>query len=282
MLSVGTTMRHVRVAVVGHVEWIDFAAVERVPLAGEIVHAHDWWPDPAGGGGVAAVQLARLAGGANLFTALGDDALGGRSRSGLEALGVTVHAASRAEPTRRGFTFLDATGERTITTLGERLAPRGADALPWSTLGTADAVYVTAGDAQALRQARAARVLVATPRAGSVLEAVAADAVVYSVDDELEREVATSLTPAPALIVATEGAAGGSWRSTDGSEGRWEAAPAPGPVVDLYGAGDCFAAGLTFALGERRSIEDALALAARCGAWCTSGRGPYAGQLRSG
>jgi ribokinase len=52
-------------------------------------------------------------------------------------------------------------------------------------------------------------------------------------------------------------------------------------VVDLYGAGDCFAAGLTFALGERRSIEDALALAARCGAWCISGRGPYAGQLRS-
>jgi ribokinase len=115
-----------------------------------------------------------------------------------------------------------------------------------------------------------------------VLEAVAADAVVYSVDDALEREVAASLTPPPALIVATEGAAGGSWRSTDGSEGRWEAAPAPGPVVDLYGAGDCFAAGLTFALGERRSIEDALALAARCGAWCTSGRGPYAGQLRSG
>jgi ribokinase len=281
VLSGRTTIRGVRVAVVGHVEWIEFVSVEHVPLAGEIVHAHDWWAEPAGGGAVAAVQLARLASAANLFTALGDDALGGRSRAGLEALGVTVHAAPRAEPTRRGFTFLDATGERTITTLGERLAPRGADALPWSTLGAADAVYVTAGDAPALRRARAARVLVATPRAGSVLEAVAADAVVYSVDDALEREVAASLTPPPALIVATEGAAGGSWRSTDGTEGRWEAAPAPGPVVDLYGAGDSFAAGLTFALGERRSIEDALALAARCGAWCISGRGPYAGQLRS-
>ena len=28
-----------RVAVVGHVEWIELAVVERVPLAGEIVHA---------------------------------------------------------------------------------------------------------------------------------------------------------------------------------------------------------------------------------------------------
>ena len=28
-----------RVAVVGHVEWIEFARVERVPAPGEIVHA---------------------------------------------------------------------------------------------------------------------------------------------------------------------------------------------------------------------------------------------------
>jgi ribokinase len=28
-----------RVAVVGHVEWIEFAQVERVPEPGEIVHA---------------------------------------------------------------------------------------------------------------------------------------------------------------------------------------------------------------------------------------------------
>jgi ribokinase len=281
VLSVGTTMRHVRVAVVGHVEWIDFAAVERVPLAGEIVHAYDWWGEPAGGGGVAAVQLARLAGSANMFTALGDDALGERSRAGLAELGVTVHAERRAEPTRRGFTFLDATGERTITTLGERLAPRGSDALPWAALAQADAVYVTAGDAAAVRHARAARVLVATPRAGMVLEAVAADAVVYSAYDALERDVATSLRPAPALLVATEGVAGGSWRAADGKEGRWAAATLPGPLVDLFGAGDSFAAGLTYGLGERQSVEDALALAARCGAWCASGRGPYGGQLRA-
>ena len=42
-------------------------------MAGEVVHATDPFEEPAGGGGVAAVQLARLAGQATLFTALGDD-----------------------------------------------------------------------------------------------------------------------------------------------------------------------------------------------------------------
>jgi ribokinase len=51
--------------------------------------------------------------------------------------------------------------------------------------------------------------------------------------------------------------------------------------VDAYGAGDSFAAGLTYGLADRRSPEDALELAARCGAACMTGRGPYEGQLRT-
>ena len=38
--------------------------------------------------------------------------------------------------------------------------------------------------------------------------------------------------------------------------------------------------GLTFGLGDGRSTEDALALGARCGAACMTGRGPYEGQLK--
>ena len=47
-----------RAAVVGHVEWIDFIRVEEVPRPGEIVHASEAWSEAAGGGAVAAVQLA--------------------------------------------------------------------------------------------------------------------------------------------------------------------------------------------------------------------------------
>ena len=54
-----------RVAVVGHVEWIEFARVPAMPKPGEIVHVTEWWEDVGGGGSVAAVQLAKLAGGAS-------------------------------------------------------------------------------------------------------------------------------------------------------------------------------------------------------------------------
>jgi ribokinase len=50
--------------------------------------------------------------------------------------------------------------------------------------------------------------------------------------------------------------------------------------VDAYGAGDCFVAGLTYGLGAGLSPDEALALGARCGAACVTGRGPYEGQLR--
>src|SRR3712207_6421071 len=112
-----------RTAVVGHVEWIEFARVERVPHPGEIVHALDTWEEPAGGGAVAAVQLAKLAGECTLFTAFGDDELGHRARGELERLGVRVEAEFRPEPQRRGFVYVDAAGERTITVIGSRLGP---------------------------------------------------------------------------------------------------------------------------------------------------------------
>ena len=55
-------------AVVGHIEWVQYAHVAHVPRAGEVVHALDPFEEPAGGGAVVAVQLARLAGESLLIT----------------------------------------------------------------------------------------------------------------------------------------------------------------------------------------------------------------------
>src|SRR5439155_1398766 len=167
-----------RVAVVGHVEWIELARVAHVPAPGQIVHALEVWEEPAGGGAVAAVQLARLAGECLFLTALGDDDLGHTAKRGLEALGVRVEAAWRSEPQRRAFVHVDADAERTITVLGARMGPRADDPLPWSELDGLDA-------------------------------------------------------------------------------------------------------GLTYGLADGRSPQEALALGARCGAGCMTGRGPYEGQLRT-
>ncbi|HEX9313161.1 MAG TPA: PfkB family carbohydrate kinase, partial [Actinomycetota bacterium] len=57
------------------------------------------------------------------------------------------------------------------------------------------------------------------------------------------------------------------------------ATPLPGPRVDAYGCGDSFAAGLTYGLGAGLPLEEVFDLAARCGASCMTGRGPYQGQL---
>jgi ribokinase len=104
---------------------------------------------------------------------------------------------------------------------------------------------------------------------------------VHSSKDAGERYAPGQLDPPPRLVVATAGSAGGTWTAAEGRTGTFAAAPLPGPKVDTYGAGDSFAAALTFALGERRQIEDALALASRCGAATITGRGPYGGQLRA-
>jgi ribokinase len=61
--------------------------------------------------------------------------------------------------------------------------------------------------------------------------------------------------------------------------GPFRPAPLPGPVVDAYGCGDSFAAGLTYALAGGAAIDEAVALGARCGAAVMTGRGPYSAQL---
>jgi ribokinase len=271
-----------RVAVVGHVEWIEFARVERVPAPGQIVHALEAWEEPAGGGAVAAVQLARLAGECLFLTVLGDDALGHRAKRELEALDVRVEATWHPEPQRRAFVYLDADGERTITVMGDRLGPRGNDPLPWGELDDVDAVYLTAGHSDAVRAARTARTLVATVRARDALSEahVQLDALVSSAYDAGERYTPGDVEPPPLLVVRTAGAGGGSFVAADGRTGEWAAAPLPGLPVDGYGAGDSFAGGLTYGLAEGRSAEQAVALGARCGAACLTGRGPYEGQLR--
>jgi ribokinase len=243
------------------------------------------WSEPAGGGAVAAVQLTRLAGGCSFFTALGDDDIGHRSLERLQELGVTVHVVWRHEPTRRAVTLVDGSGERTIITIGNRLRPETRDDLPWEAFSGIDSVYVCATDEGGLRAARAARIETATPREGPTLmtAGVQLDALIGSGRDRGEQYVRGSIVPEPRLVVRTAGTGGGTWETADGDTGRYEAIPPPpadpGVQPDAYGCGDSFAAGLTFALGAGMHVPDALHLAARCGAECAAGSGPYQRQL---
>lgn len=258
-----------RCAVIGHVEWVEFARVPHVPAPGEIVHAGEVWSDPAGGGPVVASQLAKLAGGCDFFTVLGDDELGHVASGELEQLGLTLHVDwDPAAPTRRAWVHVDANGERTITVLGNKLllaAPPGFDAY--------DLVFFVSGSVDALRAARGARFLAATLRELPTLReaGVPFDLLVGSGRDPGER---LDTTLDARTLVVTEGEAGGIANGR-----RYSAAPLLGPAVDSYGAGDSFAAALAFALARGDGLDDALGLAARAGAAVLTGRGPYTAQL---
>ena len=186
-------------AVIGHVEWVEFAVVPRLPHPGEILHVHEFWDEAAGGGAVAAVQMAKLTGRSMFVTALAGDPLGAGVSEQLARHGVTVHAGARPGIQRRGFVYLTDDGERTITILGDRLVPHGDDELPWELLDDVGGVYFTGGDAGALRAARRAGVIVATPRAGDALReaGVAVDVLVHSGKDRDEEHDPSELDPAP-------------------------------------------------------------------------------------
>jgi ribokinase len=135
-------------------------------------------------------------------------------------------------------------------------------------------VYFCAGDADALLNARRARVLVATARELTTLRqgSVPLDALVSSAKDEAERYHPGQIDPEPRLVVTTSGKLGG-WAQPGGP---YNAAPVPPDPKDAYGAGDCFAAGLAFGLAAGLEGLDALEFASRCGAGALAGRGVHA------
>lgn len=264
-----------RAAVVGHVEVVEFVDVEAIPAAGDIVHGTSRFTIAAGGGAVAAVALARWAGSCTLYCALGDDELGHLAEAELRARNVDVRAAWRPAPQRRAITLVDGHRERTIIVIGDRLVAHADDPLHWDDLAATDCVYITGGDAGAIRNARRARAVVSTARILPFLRdaAIPLDALVSSANDTSERYTAGDLMPEPSLVVRTDGSRGGTF-VTAGTSHRYAALPVQ-VTGDTYGAGDTFAAGLTYALGQNLAPDAAIADASRRAVEVLAWRGPY-------
>ena len=255
-------------AVVGHVEWIEFAA-RRAPCRRRARSrtAPQTWEEPAGGGGVAAVELARLAGDANLFCLLGADELGdagtARARGGL---GPDPRGPERGPAAARLLLTSTTQGERTITVIGEKPRPEGGDgSLPWELLDRDGRRLLHGrrrrrappGAARARARRDRARARDAPDGGGRARRARRPAATTTA-----ERYQAGDLDPPPKLVVSTAGALGG-WAQPGGP---YKAAAPTGPYEDTYGAGDCFAAGLTFALAQGLDGPEALAFASERGA----------------
>ncbi len=256
----------VTVAVVGHCEWVTHAR-GRVPDVGEIVHLDGAFDEAAGGGADTAAAVASLGARARFFTAVGNDATGEAVGQGLAQAGIDVVAVERAVPHPRAFTVIDASGERTIMVTGGRITPTIDDPLPWGELARCDATYFIGDDPRTLIAARASRHLVVAARRLSALieSGVAADVIVASATDADEAFHPEDLPVPPRGVVLTEGADGGRIVVGD-REQRFAAVPLSEPLVDTYGAGDSFAAGLTVGLAQGLPLDEAVALGAQAAA----------------
>lgn len=266
-----------RIAVVGHVEHVTLGRFYGAIEPGAVVHLTDSRFTPAGGGGIAFAQLCQSDAEVHLFTAVGSDEAGHAVEKRIRAHGdrVHVHAAVRDEAHPRVVVVVDREARRTIFVTSEPLHPAATDPLPWSLLSECDAVYFTGTDAESLRLARAARLLVVTARRHGALQvaAIAPDVIVGSVADPRENRELASYDPAPRALVLTDGP-----RAIRISRGTGvtlvDAPPAPERVVGDYGAGDSFAAALTFFLGSGLSVEDACRRAGPYGAEVLRGLDP--------
>jgi ribokinase len=152
--------------------------------------------------------------------------------------------------------------------IGENLQPMATDALPWDVLHEMDGAYFTGSDPATLQLARRARTLVVAARRFEVLvqSGVTADVLVASRSDRGEQFDLTRLEHTPRHVVVTNGARGGT---------GYDAVPPPGPVVDAYGAGDTFAAGLVYGLASDEPLADALRRGAVAAAESLTWRGAY-------
>lgn len=262
----------IKLAVIGHLEWVSFLLVDNLPKEGLISHAKKVLEEPAGGAAVAAIKMLQTSGcEVHLITALGKDDLGERSLFRLKELGLRVSVAWREKPTRKGISLVDKKGERAITVIGDRLQPSAKDNLPWEELKDYDGIFITAADSELIKLCRRSNCIVGTPRIGfnQLSDAnVVFDALIGSKLDPSEQIV---VNPLPKIRISTKGELGGDIIPG----GSYQAFKLSSKPVDSYGCGDSFAAGVTIGLASGWCVEDSVALGAHLGANCATYFGPY-------
>jgi len=171
--------------------------------------------------------------------------------------------------------LIDSQGERAITVIGERLAPKHEDNLEWSVLKEMDGVFITATDSETFKMSRSASILCATPRVGLKTinkSKVLLDGLIGSNLDPGEFFSLSELSIKPKYTIKTEGENGGIIFPG----GRYSALKNRKPKVDSYGCGDSFAAAILYGMASKWNIDKSLNLAKVIGRNASEFFGPYA------
>ncbi len=269
-----------RVALIGHVEHVTIARTPTLPAAGDIVHLDDPFVIAGGGGGIAFFQLTRSDAEVHLFTAIGRDDAAHVVHGAVADTGAVIHAALRNAPHTRDLVLITPSGERTIFVVGAPLHPLHDDKLDWDVLASCDAAYFTGQDPKTLEFAREAKFLAVTARRREAIAAsgVRADLIIGSSNDPRESSTLADYAVPPRFLVMTDGARGGRVETASGVE-HFNATHLTSPPVGSYGAGDSFAAALTWYAARGLPIMQACERASDHGAAVLSGINPLEHQL---
>jgi ribokinase len=269
---------------------------DRLPAAGETVLGRRFEAGPGGKGANQAIGIARLGGDVAFATKVGEDIFGTEARAtlleeGLPAQGILVGS----EPTGVALILVDGWGNNAISVAPGANAELATDDVLRSVgpeLERADyivcqlecplelavglATWARAHGKQVVLNPAPARPVrpdelglfdVLTP---NEVELAALASAVGVENGSIEVQARAMVDCGVGTVVATLGDRGAMRVSADGARSfdAYEVA-----AVDTTGAGDAFTAGLVSALAAGRSMDDAIDVGCRTGAFCVTRRG---------
>lgn len=278
------------------------ARAARLPRPGETVHGESYAVMLGGKGSNQAAAAGRLAAGAGVQVALagriGQDSFGAQARQALEGFGVDLSPLREdsAHPTGIALIGIDGSGENCITVVGgANMAVDETDvdaAAQWLNRAAVLLLQLEVPQTAVLAAARKARA------AGAVVVLDPAPAPEHGLLDALWPEIdiltpnesetfqLTGILPETAedaakaaeqllargvrAVLVKMGSRGVFWH--DGTHSG-HSAPFSVKPVDTVAAGDCFNAGLAFALAQGKPLPQAVRIASACGALATTRHG---------
>jgi ribokinase len=290
------------IAVLGSTNMDLVTYVEKAPQRGETVTGRDFRTIPGGKGANQAIAAARAGATVSMIGAVGNDGFGARLRSTLEHSGVTTdHLRTIEGPSGTAHIVVDDEGGNAIVVIPgangtvDHLAP-GDEGL----IASADALLlqleiplaaVLAG-AQTARAHGVRTILTPAPAQPLPPELLAATDLLVPNEHEAATLTGRSdpfaagaaLLDRVPRVVITLGAAGSVYLTRDAEP---LAVPAPQvTAVDSTGAGDTYVGALAVALGEERSIREAMTWAAAAAALSVQREGasasmPYRSEIEA-
>lgn len=256
------------ITVVGSINVDLIAKADRLPGPGETVGGATLYRQHGGKGANQAVAAARLAGGARMIGAVGDDADGLSALAHLANAGVDVTGVRKvAEPTGTALIVVDSTGENQIAVCAGANASVSLDGVSF---GESEVVLCQLEVdvpvvLEAARRARGFFALNTAPAMPVPRELI--DRCDLIISNETEYQLIPELANAK-LVAVTYGANGSAiYRRGE------RIARAPGQqatVVSTVGAGDAFCAALVLAIAMGHGYQRALQVANAVGAEAVS------------